>query len=132
MSKLTCRELKEHDIVKFSARSSQYGNAEFIFCPIFKRGKLKEMFIWPAQQPDVTEFFRILLPYVPQNFGISAWTHKGMDEPRPWMFFWCREHKCVAFRVYVPKQAKCFRVLFGSWFRIIFDTTDESHEARKE
>ena len=127
MSALKCRELKENDMVRFDASSERYGTAEFIFCFVLKRGKLKELFIWPSQQANVTEFFHVALPYAPQQFGVSAWTHKEMDEPRSWMFFWCREHRCVAMRVYVPKQAKCFRVHFGSWFRIIFDTTCEPY-----
>lgn len=120
MAELVRRELVDHDEVKFTAKTDQYGLAEFSFCPIYKRGKLVEMFIYPKQQPDVKEYFHVDLSYGPDSFMLGSWTHKGMSEPWVWFFKWCKEHKCQSFIAYAPPEATSFQVSCLSTFSIHF------------
>lgn len=113
--------LKDGDKVRFVPSTERYGTAEFIVCQCLFRGKLKELIVWPAQQPDARFFYRIPLHYSPSSWSISSWTHKGIDEPRIWQMFWCKQHKAPAFRLYVPREANHFTVSMLSDFRVIFD-----------
>jgi hypothetical protein len=108
--RLKTRILEDGGEVRFVAKTEKYGVAEFVFCLRYERGKLKRVFITPAQQADVTEKFEIDASYKPLDFQLSAYTHKGMDEPRAWIYFWCEEHKAFAFRAYAPTQATHFTV----------------------
>lgn len=101
------RVLEENDIVPFKAMTKEYGRAEFTFCPVYKRGKLKEIHISPQQQPDAKENFVIHNTYS-DSFQITSFDYK--EPPRPWLYMWCAEHKCPAFRVYVPDDVKAFQV----------------------
>lgn len=38
----------------------------------------------------------------------------------PWLFFWCKEHKCLSFRFYVPRNSTYFTVSTLSNFSIDF------------
>ena len=45
--------LDDGDKVKFIPSTRNLGTAEFTCCPVFKRGKLKEFYIYPQQQENV-------------------------------------------------------------------------------
>lgn len=113
-------ELEPNKPYVFQAIHPNYGRAEFIICPVYKYGKLKEIFMYPVQQ-DVDYYYHYNLPYTPLDFGIKAWTHKGVDNPWIWLHFWCKEHKCQSMRLYVPAQAKSFSIIDLSNLSIMFD-----------
>jgi hypothetical protein len=122
MSKLTKHILKAGEVVPFTASTPRYGNAEFIICAPYRRGILRELFIYPAQQPDAKQYFYVPLTYKPLHWSIHSWTHKGIEEPRIWMHFWCKEHIAGAMRLYAPRQAKNFSVHMLSNLSIIFSS----------
>jgi phenylpropionate dioxygenase-like ring-hydroxylating dioxygenase large terminal subunit len=113
-------ELKDGDVVFFTPRTDNYGTAEFEICPVWKRKKLSEVWIYPAQQPDKKEYYHISVGYS-ASFGANSWTHKGIVAPKVWMFFWCAEHKTTAMRLYVPHNSNCFIVSILSDCSIYFD-----------
>jgi hypothetical protein len=124
--KLTVKTLVDGDIVFFNSRDSNappdqsLGRAEFIFCPIWKRGKLTKFFIYPAQQRDVKHYYEVACPNS-TTLNVSAWIHKGIHTPTIWLHFWCVEHKCMAFRAYVPVNSNCFLVNTLTMAGINFD-----------
>ena len=102
------RVLRDGDIVPFTAVTPKHGVAEFRFCLVYRRGKLVEVVINPRQQPAATEFFRLAVHG--GTFFFNSWTHQGLSHPWVWRHFWCREHRCPAFDLYVPRQATQFEV----------------------
>jgi hypothetical protein len=124
---LPVRALKDGDTVSFDATDSKaptpgssLGTAEFAFCPQWNRGKLKAVHITPMQQREVSETF-VVEGGFSDSFAVSSWTHKGIDAPRPWIWFWCKEHRCMGMRVYVPRNSSRFSVRVSSDIRIDFD-----------
>jgi len=112
------RELVDRQKVPFVGMTRNLGRAEFVVCPVFKYGKLREFYMYPAQQENV-EFY-----YVARNkngwrdFGVNSWS--GVDAPKIWLHSWCKEHKCQSFRLYVPNDAEWFQASFLSSFGIYF------------
>lgn len=119
--KLTEKVLQDGDIVEFEGFSEKYGCAEFVVCAKYERGKLKNLYLYPAQQENVKHFYRIEGYKGMLDWSIRAWTHKGMEEPRIWIHFWCKEHKAPAFRIYAGRTAKSFQVSKLSSLCINFD-----------
>lgn len=121
------RVLKDGDVISFDATDSKaptpgssLGTAEFSFCPQWHRGKIKAVHICPLQQRDQTERWRIDSGYA-TGFSVQSWTNRGVDIPRPWIWFWCKEHRCMGMRVYVPRNSSQFLVRTGSDVSIYFD-----------
>jgi hypothetical protein len=112
--------LQHNSIVRFTAMDSSLGRAEFRFCPIWKRGKIQSLFIYHIQQRDVESYYRIDSGYS-TALRIGSWTHKGIEEAHPWLHFWCKDHKCMSFRAYVPPRSTNFRVSVVSTLAIDFD-----------
>lgn len=113
--------LNDGDIVKFTNCTQEYGRAEFICCPVFKRGKLKEFYIWPSQQPDAKYYYKVIFKYPPIDFSVCSWSHLGIDNPNIWLHSWCEKHKCHSFRLYVPTQSNQFRIEKLSNFSVRFE-----------
>jgi len=114
--------LKDGDEVHFRWRTKNLGKAEFGFCPIFKRGKLKEIYIYPLQQEDCLTHYKIELGYQ-TDLSIESTSDlltRG-QEPFIWAHFWCKEHKCTSFRLYVPSESKKFIVSILSSVSILFE-----------
>ena len=88
--------------IKYIYMDSDYGRAEFSLCPIYKYGKLKKIHIYPLQQKNIDCFYTYIVSNYCISWSLTAWTHKGIDEPRTWIYRWCKEHKCLSMRVYVP------------------------------
>jgi hypothetical protein len=120
MTKLIEKVLEDGDKVPFVAYTTRYGLAEFVFCLKYIRSKLKHIYIYPAQQENVINCFQVDVNYA-ESVNITSFTHKGMDDPKIWLQFWCKEHDCPAMRVYVPKQATHFHVSKLSSILITFD-----------
>jgi hypothetical protein len=113
--------LEDGSIVHFKNSTKEYGQAEFGVCPVIKRGKLVDIFIFPLQQKDIENYYRIPVNYKPDSWSISSWTHKGIGDVRIWLFYWCKEHKCQGFRLYVPLESNCFEVSLLTTLSITFD-----------
>ena len=128
MRKLKEKILNNGDKVFFTPLTEEYGLAEFQCCPIFKRGKLKEFYLHPDQQPDAKYYYKLDLNYSPYDFSIGSWTHKGIDSPQIWLHYWCKEHKCHGFRFYVPRNSNFFEVHFLSNLSINFGFEEKSAE----
>src|SRR3954464_8060413 len=92
-------ELEEHKDYPFVWRTDRYGVAEFSVCPVYKYGKLKEFHMHGSQQEEHNHYV-YRFDYVPYDWSISSWSHKGMEPPKIWINFWCKEHKCASFRFY--------------------------------
>jgi hypothetical protein len=127
MEKLKEKVIKDYKDFKipFKERTQKYGRAEFIFCIKWKnkfRGWkrvkiLDEVFIYPAQQPDAKFYYRIKNGFS-DSITIQSWV--GLDDPKIWFWSWCKEHKCMSVRIYVPNDSKhidvCFLSTMGFYF----------------
>lgn len=112
-------ELKENVQYPFTWRTDNWGVAEFGVCPVYKYGKLKEFHMHSLQQ-GVRNHYLYKFDYTPYDWSISSWTHKGIEAPRIWIFFWCKEHKSQSFRFYVPHNSTYFTISTLSNFSINF------------
>lgn len=114
--------LKDGEKVYFKWRDptpggSNLGRAEFSICPVYVRGKLKEMYIDPIQQRNSDTIYKAVFDYPPLDFTIQSF---GLDDPKIWLHYWCKRHKCAGFRLYVPDNAEYFQVDFFGDFSINF------------
>ena len=111
-------------VIKFEPKHENYGSAEFDICPIFKYGKLKKIFVFRRQQ-ETSECYEIEAQDQ-KEFQISTWTHKGFDIPNIWRNWWCKDHKTIAFSVYVPQQTDILVFDSLSTFGMYFDKEDKN------
>jgi len=126
------KELSLEDKIKYLWRTERYGRAEFQICPKFVRGKMTDVFIYRRQQPHEKnkEYHLDLLKLLPKwritEFQIDAWSHKT-DNPRIWRNWWCKEHKTIAFDIYVPNDTDTieFDFHFGDNLTIRFVKEDD-------
>ena len=115
-------ELKEEEKIFFIPSTENYGSAEFMVCPVFKYGKLRDLFIYPRQQPDKGGTYWHIKCWGQKAFQVRSWTHKGFENPNIWCNFWCNEHKCLSFDIYPPKKANYFSVsMFVGTLELLFD-----------
>ena len=124
MSKLKERILKDSEKVYFDWHDSKapsegqsYGRAEFALCPIWKRGKIKELFIYHKQQRDIEFYYKIESGYA-DLLMIDSWV--GLESPKTWAHIWCKEHKTQTILVYVPNNSNYFQITIGSGISINF------------
>ncbi len=113
-------QLEEGIKYPFVWKHPGYGVAEFSVCPVYKYGKLVEFNMFSEQQEERIHY-RYKFDYKPLDWSISSWTHKGMEAPRIWINFWCKEHKSSSFRFYVPRDSTCFSIQALSNFAVNFD-----------
>lgn len=111
--------LEENKKYPFTWKTDNWGVAEFIVCPVYKYGKLVEFNMFSAQQ-KADNHYQYKFDYKPMDWGISSWIHKGMESPRIWLHFWCKEHKSPSFRFYVPANSTHFSVSTLSNFSVDF------------
>jgi len=122
------KELTDGDVVTFVA-TKNYGRAEFAFCPVWKRRKLDALYIYqdryrrfPRKQQDNAECSYVVRSGYSDGLAVlSSWTHRGVEEPRAWLYWWCREHKCMSFNCYAPANSDRFTVHLGSTMGIYFE-----------
>lgn len=97
--------------IPFSCGDSNYGRAEFVVCPVFKRGIMRELYIDPKQQPKYFgEWFKVDL----QGIRIKSLSLSGYPvakDPRVWNSFWCKEHKCYSLELYVANNTSSLTVV---------------------
>lgn len=116
---LPVRELKNGDVVLFTLMDKKYGRAEFIFCPVWKRRKVVECWITPAQQPAARERYLVRSVHS-TGFSIESWTHMALSDPKIWRSVWCRDHKAASLFVYPPDNSNNFLVQVMSDLSITF------------
>jgi hypothetical protein len=95
-------KISSNEFIPFEAMSARYGRAEFVVCPVFKRGKLVVCSIYPRQQPEVKDHW----VWEGKADGLSFTGYQGLDNPKIWRTFWCKEHRCNSIELYVPNEAK--------------------------
>lgn len=120
-------KLKDGDVIKYKDIDEKYGKMEFVFCPIFKYGKLKQMLIYPQQPIDNVHYYEIEC-YKQQDFNIMSWTHQGFEHPWTWMHFYCKEHKCLAIRTYVPIGTDTLKINNMSSLTLIFEKSEDPND----
>jgi hypothetical protein len=113
-------ELVDGDVRPFVLLTHNLGRAEFTFCPVWKRGKVSEVFIYPRQQENIDYFYHVACGYS-DSFQVSSWSHKGVENPKIWLHFWCKDHKCMSMHVYPPNSTDRLRVETGSTLSIYFE-----------
>ena len=86
----------------FQLLHKDYGRAEFVICPVFKNGKLVELFCEPQQQE--TDFYYHIKDINYETFSVQSWEYKGYDVPKIWIHGWCDTHKTQFMRVYPPND----------------------------
>lgn len=100
--------IKDGENISFVPMTKEYGRAEFCICPIYKRGKLRQMYITPQQQPDAKNNYLI------DDIHSDSFTVRGASYdskyPLIWIHGWCEEHKTQFFRLYVDENSKHFSV----------------------
>ena len=102
--------LKPGERVPFVAYTPNLGLSEFRFCLRYQDGKLAEVLVHHLQGGE-----RWRLPVRGATwFLANAWTHQGLSQCWAWRHFWCPEHDCPAFDLYVPREAEWFEVAHGS------------------
>lgn len=99
----------------FEWRTKEYGRAEFILCPIIKRSKIREIHLYPIQQPNAKHYYVIKNSYGWEgvHFGTLLVQEDGKDkveQPTVWSTHFCKRHKTHSFEFYVPRGAKSFSV----------------------
>lgn len=65
-------ELTDGMCIGFKDRTDSYGRAEFILCPIYKRGKIVELFVYARQQKDIKYFLHWKSEWGRPSFDIQA------------------------------------------------------------
>ena len=100
--------LDDGDVVEFVPITHDFGRAEFMCCPVYKYGKLKEFYIYHAQQENVEYYYKVIFSTPPLDFSITSYGCEA--DPKIWIHFWCKEHKSNSFRFYVPRDSHKFRI----------------------
>ncbi len=95
-------ELKGGEYLPFVAMTLNLGCAEFQICAKWKRRKLVELFIYPRQQENINYYYH----WEGEAIYFKIGGYEGLDDPKAWMFQYCKEHKCQSMRIYVPNGAK--------------------------
>lgn len=102
--KLKVIELTDDTKIPFVWMRQDYGRAEFEVCAKFIRGKISEVWIYPKQQ--VSDCYYHYKPLKPYSTAISYSGYDGLEYPNVWYQYWCKEHKTMCVRLYVPTNAK--------------------------
>lgn len=121
--KLKLIKITSEDKIKYVPITEKYGRAEFEFCPVFKYGKMKKIFIYPRQQE--VDYYYELETNNQKQFQITSWIHKT-DSPKIWIEYWCKEHKTICHRVYVPNNTDTLEFESLSVFEIRFVKGEEN------
>lgn len=120
MKKINFKDITVNDRISFIGLDKSLGRAEFLFCPVYVRGKLKTLFIQALQQ-ECKGAWRLDCEIPVVHFHIESWTHKT-EHPKVWRESWCLDHKTIAHEVYVPPETDeiVFSYFFGNSLSIRF------------
>ena len=103
---------------------SNLGHAEFCVCLRFKRGRVSEFWVYPAQQRDTNTAWHYTGGDI--DFSISSYEH--LTDAKVWLYFWCKDHKCPSMRIYVPRYSKFLEI---DYHGISFWSTNPYGEAKE-
>ncbi|TXH48150.1 MAG: hypothetical protein E6Q97_25440 [Desulfurellales bacterium] len=103
-------EIKNQLFIPFEWRDltpggSNLGRCEFIVCPKFKRREICEFWVDPVQSR-----MGVIWHFCEGDINFTISAYEGLTSEGAWMFFWCKEHKTTAFRVYAPAEAKFLEI----------------------
>lgn len=115
-------EIKDGYSIPFVDITKDYGRAEFIICQRYKNKRLVELYIYPAQQKNTSEY------YVWRATGkggrdFTIGCFHELEHPNIWLFGYCGEHKSTSFRVYVPTGSKFLYLSIMSSVQLYFTRT---------
>lgn len=102
------KEIKFGDRINYQPRHKDYGRAEFTLCPVFKRGIIRILYIFPKQQESNT-CYKLVLP-TPSRFRCLWFSTFPDRSPYIWHTGWCKEHKCYSLEFYVPVGCDYFDI----------------------
>jgi hypothetical protein len=99
------------DEIPVKSIDSHYGGAEFVICPVFQDGFMRELYITPKQQSDyLGKMFKVDLT----TMGINVLSLNGypalVNDPNVWLTYWCQEHKCYSLELYVSNGTKLLKI----------------------
>lgn len=132
--KQVTRRITVGDVIRYewmdkTPGGGNLGHAEFLFCPVWSRGRMRELHIYPRQQRVPVYCYTLDLSECRiSDFSFSSWTYMGIEHPWCWRMWWCKEHKGVSYEVYVPKNTSqmSFELYFGNSIEIRFDSPEAS------
>jgi len=104
------KTIKFGEIIECECLTHNYGRAEFVVCPVFKDGILKNLFIYPKQQP---KYFGKAFNVDLEGYEAKSIQYCGypvLADPRIWYSFWCEEHKCYSVELYVADNTKYLKI----------------------
>ena len=115
MSKVAYNKIGVDYRISYKHQTQKYGRAEFEFCPCFKYGYLREVFITPRQQPDHEDGWMIKIDSDIKitRFCVSDYSYK--QNAKNWYGYYCKHHKTYCMQWYVPSEP-CYlvpRIHFG-------------------
>lgn len=110
--KILTEDYKE---IPFTWKTDKCGHAEFVVCPIVKRGKIREVYVYPSQQPKAEDYFVFKADWGLEgiHFGTHLKTDGKISQPIVWKTHFCKEHKSHSFNMYVPVESKAFFLTTG-------------------
>lgn len=120
-------EIGLEDIIKFKDLDTEYGRGEFVFCPVFRNGRMEELYITAVQQNRTDTRWKLRLEGDIKIFCIQSWglssSEAKLKVPWVWREWWCKDHKAIAHEVYVPDGANTlsFDLHFGDTLDIKFE-----------
>jgi len=115
-----CTEWNKETYIFYKWKDKDYGRTEFTICPIWKRGRLCKLYIYPQQQRDIDYFYSVEVSNC-ESINPIAWTHRGMENPWVWMYLWCKDHKCMSLRLYVPPNSSKLTIRQLSGCQLVFE-----------
>lgn len=101
------KEITLDDVITYTWKTPMYGRAEFQLCPVFKRGRMTDLYIYRRQQPQEKEQAYHIDLSKDVHWKIACFTIDAQlyfDNPHTWRNFWCKEHKTISFETYVPSN----------------------------
>lgn len=96
---------------------SETSTAQFDICPIWKGGLIKEVYIYPVDQPGAKHYYYakseegfegIDFEHLHYKYDTIKGTQSRINFPVVWKTYWCKDHKTQAIRFYVPRHSKSF------------------------
>jgi len=105
---LTEIKVEKPIFIPFKWLTHKYGRAEFLVCPIYKRGKLIEYFIYAKQQENITNYWHFYNERQEKDLFITS--YNGLKDPTVCRTFYCKEHKTICIELYVPVHAQYLKL----------------------
>lgn len=112
-------ELQRKDLQEdYKEQSFKWMNdtwAAFAICPIIKKGRIHEVWIYPKHQPEATNYYVITNEdgWEGIDFGCFLKEDKKLEFPQIQETYFCKEHKSHSFYLLVPKESKAFFISTG-------------------